>query len=48
MGDYTGYIVVTYTVSGVVLSLLALISYRRMKFSEREAASHRRRRKGQD
>ena len=47
MGDYTVYITVTYAVSGAALLWLAVASFRKMKSTEREAASLRRNRKGQ-
>jgi len=47
MDDYTIYIAASYAVSGAALLLLGLMSYRKMKSTEREAVSLRRRRKGQ-
>jgi len=45
MNDYSTYIMITYGVSGFALLVLGLMSYRRMKSTEREAKNLRRRRK---
>jgi len=45
MADYSFYIITTYSVSGIALLGLGIASYRKMKSTEREAASLRRRRK---